>query len=137
MSSSPITSKDFKTPCYLYDMDLLVRTLDAIKAETAGYDNYHVHYAIKANANPKVLSCIAAAGLGADCVSGGEIEAALRTGYSASDIVFAGVGKADWEIQFALEKGIGMFNVESHQSKCRCSHPRTYYYWQGREQIWH
>ena len=113
MSSSPITSKDFKTPCYLYDMDLLVRTLDAIKAETAGYDNYHVHYAIKANANPKVLSCIAAAGLGADCVSGGEIEAALLTGYSASDIVFAGVGKADWEIQYALEKGIGMFNVES------------------------
>lgn len=113
MSSYPITSKDFKTPCYLYDMDLLSRTLDAIKAETAGFDNYHVHYAIKANANPKVLRCIAAAGFAADCVSGGEIEAALRAGFPATGIVFAGVGKADWEIQLALEKGIGMFNVES------------------------
>lgn len=104
---------DFETPCYYYDTNLLARTLDAIKCETQRHDNYHVHYAIKANANPRILQQIAAAGLGADCVSGGEIEAALSAGFPASDIAFAGVGKADWEIQLALKKGIGMFNVES------------------------
>ena len=105
--------KDIQTPCYLYDMKLLADTLAAIRCETAGHDNYHVHYAIKANANPAILQAIAAAGFGADCVSGGEIEVALRAGFKAEDIAFAGVGKADWEIQLALEKGIGMFNVES------------------------
>lgn len=101
------------TPCYLYDTELLGCTLDAIKAETSEHDNFHVHYAIKANANPDILRQIAAAGLGADCVSGGEIQAALKAGFPATKIVFAGVGKADWEIRQALEAGIGMFNVES------------------------
>lgn len=105
--------QQFQTPCYVYDTQLLARTLDAIKAETVEHDNYHVHYAIKANAHPEILRRIAAAGLGADCVSGGEIRAALEAGFPASSIVFAGVGKADWEINLALEAGIGMFNVES------------------------
>ncbi|MBR1800486.1 MAG: diaminopimelate decarboxylase [Bacteroidaceae bacterium] len=104
---------DHPTPYYLYDTDLLQRTLAAIRAEVADHDNYHVHYAIKANANPRILREIAAAGLGADCVSGGEIEAALNSGFVAATIAFAGVGKADWEIRRALEAGIGMFNVES------------------------
>ena len=81
-----------KTPFYLYDTALLARTLDAIRQETAGHDNYHVHYAIKANSHSKILSQIAAAGLGADCVSGGEIKAALKAGFPAEAIVFAGVG---------------------------------------------
>ena len=102
-----------KTPFYLYDTALLARTLDAIQEETRGHDNFHVHYAIKANANPTILRQIAAEGLGADCVSGGEIEAAMAAGFPAPKIVFAGVGKADWEIRLALEKEIGMFNVES------------------------
>lgn len=102
-----------QTPCYLYDTELLARTLDAIHAETQQHDNYHVHYAIKANANPDVLRQIAAAGFGADCVSGGEIRAALDAGFPASEIAFAGVGKADWEIKLALNASIGMFNVES------------------------
>ncbi len=102
-----------QTPCYVYDTQLLARTLDAINAETASYPAYHVHYAIKANANPGVLRQIARAGLGADCVSGGEIRAALDAGFPAESIAFAGVGKADWEIKLALEAGIGMFNVES------------------------
>lgn len=105
--------KNLSTPCYVYDMALLRQTLDVIKAETAGHDNYHVHYAVKANANPEVLRCISAAGFGADCVSGGEIRAALDNGFPAKDIVFAGVGKADWEIELGLEAGIGLFNVES------------------------
>jgi diaminopimelate decarboxylase len=105
--------QSLQTPCYLYDTELLARTLDAIHAETRQHDNYHVHYAIKANANPGVLRQIAAAGFGADCVSGGEIRAALDAGFPASEIAFAGVGKADWEIKLALNASIGMFNVES------------------------
>lgn len=102
-----------QTPFYYYDTSLLARTLEAIQAETAGHDNYHVHYAIKANAHPAILRQIAAAGFGADCVSGGEIKAAMAAGFKPEDIVFAGVGKADWEIRLALEAGIAMLNVES------------------------
>ncbi len=101
-----------QTPFYYYDMDLLRRTLDTVKAEAGRY-GYHVHYAVKANANPKILSCIAAAGLGADCVSGGEIRAALQAGFPASKIVYAGVGKADWEINLGLDENIFCFNAES------------------------
>lgn len=72
-----------------------------------------VHYAIKANANPKVLNIICQAGLGVDCVSGGEIERALEVGFPANKIVFAGVGKSDWEIELAIDKDIFCFNVES------------------------
>lgn len=102
-----------RTPFYYYDTDLLQKTLDTIKTEVGRYENFEVHYAIKANANPKVLSIIAHAGLGADCVSGGEIEAALKAGFPASKIVFAGVGKADWEINLGLDADIFCFNVES------------------------
>ena len=109
----PTQLKDLQTPCYLYDMELLAQTLDAIHTETAEHDNYHVHYAVKANANPDVLRRISAAGFGADCVSDGEICVCLEAGFPAEKIVFAGVGKADWEITLALKKKIGMFNVES------------------------
>lgn len=101
------------TPCYYYDIDLLHRTLDAIKKATHDAPNFHVHYAVKACATPEVLREISAAGLGADCVSGGEILRASEHGFTPDTIVYAGVGKADWEIQKALELGISMFNVES------------------------
>lgn len=100
------------TPFYYYDVELLRETLDTVKKEAGKY-GYHVHYAIKANANPRVLSIIAENGLGADCVSGGEIEAALRAGFPSDKIVFAGVGKSDWEINLGLENNIFCFNVES------------------------
>jgi diaminopimelate decarboxylase len=102
-----------RTPFYYYDTDLLHATLRAINNETAKHEGFKVHYAIKANANEKLLRIIREAGVGADCVSGGEIEAALNTGFPASGIVFAGVGKADWEINLALDKDIACFNVES------------------------
>ena len=102
-----------KTPFYYYDMDLLARTLDELRAQMARYPDYRMHYAVKANFNPEILRLIASAGFGADCVSGGEVQAALEAGFAAKDIVFAGVGKADWEINLALEAGIGRFNVES------------------------
>ena len=102
-----------RTPFYYYDMELLRATLDAIKAEMAKHDNFMMHYAVKANANQSVLRQIKRAGFGVDCVSGGEIEASLRAGFPGSKIVYAGVGKSDWEINLGLDNDIFCFNVES------------------------
>lgn len=102
-----------RTPFYYYDTELLRATLQAINEEARKYDGFCVHYAIKANANPKVLRYIREAGLGADCVSGGEIEAAIHAGFPHDKIVFAGVGKSDWEIELGLDNDIFCFNVES------------------------
>lgn len=103
----------YQTPFYYYDLDLLTQTLECVNKEAGRYANFHVHYAVKANANLQVLSFIAQNGLGADCVSGGEIAAALKAGFPADKIVFAGVGKADKEIKLGLKAGIACFNVES------------------------
>ena len=112
-TSFPIESfKAIQTPFYYYDMELLDETLSIIKEETAKY-GFTEHYAIKANANPTLLKKIASYGFGADCVSGGEVRAALEAGFDPAKIVFAGVGKADWEIETALDGGIFCFNVES------------------------
>ena len=105
--------RTLQTPFYYYDTKVLRDTLSAINHEVAKYPNYSVHYAVKANANPKVLTIIRESGMGADCVSGGEIRAAIRAGFPANKVVFAGVGKADWEINLGLEYGIFCFNVES------------------------
>ncbi len=105
--------KNIKTPFYYYDTDLLRQTLDTVKREAAKHEGYTVHYAIKANANPKILKIVAAAGLGADCVSGGEIRSCLEAGFPADKIVYAGVGKSDEEITLSLQAGIFCFNVES------------------------
>lgn len=105
--------KEIETPFYYYDVELLERTLATVRDEAARYSNFHVHYAIKANYNPRLLEIIAKAGLGADCVSGGEVAAALAAGVPASKIVFAGVGKTDKEIALALDAGIFCFNAES------------------------
>lgn len=101
-----------QTPFYYYDVDLLNQTLDLVKKESSA-NNVEVHYAVKANANPKVLSIIASKGFGADCVSGNEVKAAVEAGFPASKIVFAGVGKTDPEINLALEYNIFCFNAES------------------------
>lgn len=101
------------TPFYYYDTALLQSTLDAIRSEIAQYPNYHVHYAMKANANPLLLKIIQQAGFGADCVSGGEVQTAIDAGFSTDKIVYAGVGKSDREILLALQHNIFCFNVES------------------------
>ena len=105
--------RSIQTPFFYYDTDLLRETLTTLKVESKNYNDIIVHYAIKANANPKVLNIICQAGLGADCVSGGEILAAIAAGFPVSKIVYAGVGKSDWEINLALDKNIFCFNVES------------------------
>ena len=104
--------RELQTPFYFYNTDLLRDTLALIRAEADRY-GFHVHYAVKANANHKILSIIRENGLGADCVSGGEIKATLAAGFPAKKIVFAGVGKADWEINLGLDNDIFCFNVES------------------------
>lgn len=100
------------TPFYYYDMDVLHATLDEIRRLTAGLP-YKVHYAVKANGNPRILKEIMDSGLGADLVSGGEIRSALEAGFAPHDLNFSGVGKTDWEIRLGLEHEIGCFNVES------------------------
>lgn len=101
-----------QTPFYYYDLDLLNQNLSALKAAS---DNrgFEVHYAVKANANLEVLKTILKNGLGADCVSGKEVECVTQIGFSNKDIVFAGVGKTDKEINYALGQDIFCFNVES------------------------
>lgn len=105
--------KEIRTPFYYYDTKVLRETLSCVSKEAGRYPNFCVHYAVKSNANPKILSIIRENGLGADCVSGGEIRACIKAGFPAGKIVFAGVGKADWEIDLGLEYGIFCFNVES------------------------
>lgn len=99
-----------QTPAYSYDLTVLRRTLEKV---THAAGDFKVHYAVKANANPRILSEIARYGLGADCVSLGEVLAANGADISADKIVFAGVGKTDREISGALTLGIRCFNVES------------------------
>lgn len=102
----------FETPFYYYDMELLNRTLQAAKV-AADKRGFHIHYALKANFNDKVLTAIQAQGFGADCVSGNEVQKSIDSGFPADQITFAGVGKSDKEITMALKHQIFAFNVES------------------------
>ena len=105
--------RELETPFYYYDVNVLRETLSCINKEAGKYNNFCVHYAVKANANHKVLTIIRENGLGADCVSGGEIRAAIKAGFPTGKIVYAGVGKTDWEINLGLDYDIFCFNVES------------------------
>lgn len=100
------------TPFYYYNMDVLRETLTVLNRQIEGFP-YNVHYAVKANGNPQILRYIASHGLGADLVSGGEIEVAIKAGFDPRLMTFSGVGKTDWEIRLGLQHGIGCFNVES------------------------
>ncbi|MEQ2506536.1 diaminopimelate decarboxylase [Phocaeicola vulgatus] len=105
--------RELETPFYYYDVNVLRETLSCINKEAGKYNNFCVHYAVKANANHKVLTIIRESGLGTDCVSGGEIRAAIKAGFPTNKIVYAGVGKTDWEINLGLDYDIFCFNVES------------------------
>lgn len=114
MSTLPINKfADIETPFYYYDVALLKETLECAQSEAAKHDDYHIHYAIKANFNARLLKIISEAGIGADCVSGGEVKAALSAGIAPENIVFAGVGKTEKELRLSLEAGIFCFNAES------------------------
>jgi len=104
--------REILTPFYFYDLDVLIPTLESLRKESEN-SGFKVHYAVKANANPRILKLIASYGLGADCVSWNEIDAAIKAGFDPSDIVFAGVGKTDKEIENAVDSDIFCFNCES------------------------
>ncbi len=104
--------KTIETPFYFYDMELLKKTLDIYKSQIDKY-GYNAHYAMKANANDRILETIKSYGLGADCVSGNEVKLAVKSGFDPQKIVYAGVGKSDKEIKAALKAGIFSFNCES------------------------
>ena len=106
--------RSFETPFYLYDLSLLRQTLESAVSVAKKY-GYVLHYAIKANYDPRVLSVIREYGLGIDCASGNEIRCALDAGFDPSGIVYAGVGKRDKEIRYAIEQQIFAINCESLQ----------------------
>ena len=105
---------NYKTPFYYYDMDVLINTLIRLKEASDRY-GYVVHYALKANSNNKILRAIKYFRFGADCVSGNEVKKSVQIGFPADCIAFAGVGKSDEEINYALEQDIFCFNCESTQ----------------------
>lgn len=104
--------RDLPTPFYFYDLDVLHATCKMVKDESSGV-GFKVHYALKANANKRILNIISSYGFGADCVNFNEIKYAISCGFRSSEIVFAGVGKTDKDIIAALETGILCFNCES------------------------
>ncbi|MBQ4127663.1 MAG: diaminopimelate decarboxylase [Alistipes sp.] len=104
--------KELETPFYLYDINLLRQTLESVVYESNKY-NYKVHYAIKANNDDYLLSIIREYGLGIDCASGNEVRKAIESGFAPETIVYAGVGKRDKEIRYAIEQGILAINCES------------------------
>lgn len=104
--------RDLPTPFYYYDLDILNATCEIVRKESKN-SGYMVHYAVKANANPRILKIIASYGFGADCVSWNEIERSINSGFKPSEIVFAGVGKTDKDIIAALMADIFCFNCES------------------------
>lgn len=106
--------KSRKTPFFYYDLEVLDRTLEEVKKHGIA-KGYHIHFAMKANNNHRILEKIKDAGLGVDCVSGGEIRKAIETGFSPNQIAFAGVGKTDQEMETGLNADIFSFNCESLQ----------------------
>lgn len=106
--------KSYDTPFYLYDIGLLEQTLESATAVAQRY-NFKLHYAIKANYDPHILATIRKYGLGIDCASGNEVKCAIEAGFTPSGIVYAGVGKKDKELEYAISQGIFSINVESLQ----------------------
>lgn len=120
MSNSQLYIENFRglsTPFYFYDMSLLDSTLQTVTSEASKY-GYKVHYAVKANFDKRILASVRSYGLGADCVSGGEVRASIEAGFPASEIVFAGVGKSDAEILYGIDHDIFSFNCESYEELC-------------------
>jgi diaminopimelate decarboxylase len=101
------------TPCYVYSLATLERHFKVFD-EAFTNRKHLICYSVKANSNLAILRALARLGAGFDIVSGGELYRALRAGADPKKIVFSGVGKRDDEIEFALETGILLFNVESH-----------------------
>jgi diaminopimelate decarboxylase len=107
-------AEEFGTPLYVYSRNQILQNFRAVEAPLVGLDHC-VCYALKANSNPALLKMLAQEGSGADVVSGGELQLALNAGFVPEKITFAGVGKRDDEIEFALATGVFSINAESSQ----------------------
>lgn len=107
-------AEEYGTPLYVYSRNQILDNYKTIDTALAGTDHLTC-YALKANSNPGVLKLLADHGAGADVVSAGELFLALKAGFPPEKISFAGVGKREDEIEFALQKNIFSFNVESAQ----------------------
>lgn len=106
------------TPVYVYSLKRLLHNYNRIREAFAPL-NARIHYSAKANANLDVLRTLVAAGAGIDAVSAGEIDRALRAGADPASVVFAGVGKTEMELHFALECSVGWINVEN-EAEAQC-----------------
>ena len=102
----------YETPFYLYDIGLLNQTLESLMSIASKY-GYKIHYAIKANYDARLLQIIRKYGVGIDCASGNEVRCAIEAGFDPKSIVYAGVGKRDKEIRYAIEQNILAINCES------------------------
>jgi diaminopimelate decarboxylase len=100
------------TPVYVYSSATLERHYEVFRKAFAPRDVL-VAYAVKANGNIAVINALARKGAGADTVSQGEIERALKAGVPPERIIFSGVGKTEQELAFAVQTGIHEINVES------------------------
>ncbi|HWH71090.1 MAG TPA: diaminopimelate decarboxylase [Candidatus Sulfotelmatobacter sp.] len=104
--------KKFGTPLYVYSQHTLADHFQKLDRALAGVDHL-ICFAVKSNSNLSVLRALAGLGGGFDIVSGGELQRVLAAGGDPRKCVFAGVGKTEAEIQFALQQGIYCFNAES------------------------
>ncbi len=102
------------TPAYVYSKSGIIDNFNTVDQAIGEYPHL-ICFALKANSNPDILRMMAEQGAGADVVSGGELKLALQAGFDPKRIVYAGVGKTDEEIRFAIESGILALNIESRQ----------------------
>ena len=105
-------AKEVGTPAYVYSLATLKRHFRVFDEAFAKIPHI-VCFSVKANSNIALLRTFAKEGSGFDIVSGGELFRALKAGADPKKIVFSGVGKKKEEIEYALNSGILMFNVES------------------------
>jgi len=105
--------KNLSTPFYYYDISILENNLKLLSNCIEDFNK--VHFSVKSNTNPKLLNLIKSYGLGIDAVSSNEIKHCLELGFDSKDVVFAGVGKSDQEIEYAIKNNISYFNAESIQ----------------------
>jgi diaminopimelate decarboxylase len=109
----PLIARAVGTPVYVYSTASMLRQARVLKSALAPLGDPLIAFAVKANPNPAVLATLAAEGLGADVVSGGEYRRARAAGIAPGKIVFSGVGKTEAEMALALEGGLCQFNLES------------------------
>jgi diaminopimelate decarboxylase len=101
------------TPCYIYSRDQIIANWTQLRHAFSDLKDVEFHYSLKANANLALVRLLVNAGAGMDAVSGGEVFRALRAGADPAGIVFAGVGKTEQELHYALQAGVGWINAES------------------------